>query len=401
MKRAKASKQLKPIGTNEYQAKLYGQLMDLVTSNKAFFHKDQHIEDMDQTFRIFSYRMASYSDFCLPGALECRGIMYQVSEAGEPLRLVSHPMEKFFSLNENPFTMNLDLTTVDLIEDKADGSLISTFLVGNQIKQELKLKSKASINSTQVVQATEWLNQAPNNKLKEEIFRLAHEMHCTVNMEYVGPNNRIVLGYTVEELRVLTVRRNTDGSYVDRDELPAWATEIRKHWTKRIDIPSHPESFVASIPDMQNVEGFVIRLRTGLRVKVKTDWYFALHRTKDSVNSPTMLFEAALEEGTDDLKSKFHEDPVALDRIMRMEDCVRSFYQQLENSVEAFYLANSGLGRKDFALLAKSSLGTSVLSLVMAKYTGRPVDYKRYMSYQSKDLVSKWGFSEASCSEDQ
>ena len=62
---------------------------------------------------------------------------------------------------------------------------------------------------------------------------------------------------------------------------------------------------------MQNIEGYVIRLASGQRVKIKTAWYLALHHTKDSINSPRRLFEAVLEEATDDMRSLFYDDKLA------------------------------------------------------------------------------------------
>ena len=64
-------------------------------------------------------------------------------------------MEKSFKLNENPLTTGLDLTTVKLIEEKADGSLISTYLTGDA---QLCIKTKGSIGSSQVLNAQKLVN---------------------------------------------------------------------------------------------------------------------------------------------------------------------------------------------------------------------------------------------------
>ncbi|WP_333997418.1 RNA ligase, partial [Pseudomonas aeruginosa] len=67
-----------------------------------FFYKD-FTSPFGTQFRIFSYNFASYTDWCLDDALECRGIMFEIDENG-PVRIASRPMEKFFNLNETPFT---------------------------------------------------------------------------------------------------------------------------------------------------------------------------------------------------------------------------------------------------------------------------------------------------------
>ena len=126
---------------NRYQNTLYRDLLTLVEESEAFYYKDFQLAD--RWYRIFNYRLASYSDFLKPGALECRGIMFEIEpEHGAPKRLASLPMEKFFNLNENPFTMGLDLSTIIDFELKADGSLMSSYWHEDGEATWLMLKSK-------------------------------------------------------------------------------------------------------------------------------------------------------------------------------------------------------------------------------------------------------------------
>ena len=90
---------------NKFQLNLYNDLFALANSNEAFFFKDQELDNL--VYRVFSYRLASYNDFCAPGAFESRGIMFEMDQE-TPIRLAAMPMEKFFNDSENPFTMNLD-----------------------------------------------------------------------------------------------------------------------------------------------------------------------------------------------------------------------------------------------------------------------------------------------------
>ena len=62
---------------NPYQYNLYDELMAL-QSNEAFYFVDQSVGDCD--YRIFLYRLASYTEFCLPGALESRGITFLMKD---------------------------------------------------------------------------------------------------------------------------------------------------------------------------------------------------------------------------------------------------------------------------------------------------------------------------------
>ncbi len=85
---------------------LYNDLMTLCqTGDDAFYYVDHTVTEHTK-YRVFSYRLASYSDFLKPNALNCRGVMFQMLDSG-PL-LVSLPMEKFFNLGE----MSSDINTL-------------------------------------------------------------------------------------------------------------------------------------------------------------------------------------------------------------------------------------------------------------------------------------------------
>ncbi|MFT2622084.1 RNA ligase, partial [Escherichia coli] len=57
-------------------------------------------------------------------------MMFELDVDDILVRIASRPMEKFFNLNETPFTMNLDLSKVKYMLAKEDGSLVSTYLDG-------------------------------------------------------------------------------------------------------------------------------------------------------------------------------------------------------------------------------------------------------------------------------
>lgn len=373
---------------NHYQNKLYSDLITLVGVNEAFYYVDQELDGV--TFRIFLYRLASYTDFLWPSALESRGIMFQMIDVhGElkPARLVCMPMEKFFNYRENPMTMNVNWFDTEGIELKADGSLISTYY-----HKGLKLKSKGSLFSDQAMDAMAWLDTQP--KFKEALESLA--LHSiTVNLEWCSPNNRIVIGYMEPELRVLNMRALVDGRYIEKDATcinplidmeeirSRWVDDLRLHYSVSVS------EFVEQIPDMEDIEGFVIRLKNGQRVKLKTQWYLTRHRTKDSVNCPRRLFEAVLEEATDDLRTLFFDDPLALKKIADMEAFAEQKYNHMVDTVERFYERNKDLERKDYALLGQKELPKMFFGLAMNKWLGKPVNYKEFLKGKWKQLGLK------------
>ena len=190
-------------------------------------------------------------------------------------------------------------------------------------------------------------------------------------------------------MRVLGSRNRADGSYVNYADVDTDVfTEILKRLTQIVH-PEDPVAFVNEIPNMQNIEGYVIRLDSGQRVKVKTTWYMALHHTKDSINSPRRLFEAVLEEATDDMRSLFHDDKMAIQLIDDMEKFVEEKYNHMVDSVERFYERNKHMTQKDYAILGQEELTRMYFGLAMSKFVGREVNYKDFLKKQWKKLGLK------------
>ena len=369
---------------NEYQQKLYDDLMALSAGDEAFFHKD--FFNGGHSYRIFNYRLASYTQFLLPSALESRGIMFKMSGFDRDISLASLPMEKFFNLNENPMTMGLDLSTIVEAESKADGSLISTYVAN----RGLWLKSKGSIESDQCIGAMGWLQS--HQVFYNQLLYLAAAGY-TINMEWCSPSNRIVLPYDTSRLIVLNVRRHSDGAYMTMedlfDEYIGEIDEIEARVADRLTCSDWNAWANQIVPNETGVEGYVIRMESGQRVKIKTPWYMALHHTKDSINSPRRLFEAVIEEATDDMRSLFHDDPQAIALIAEMEEWVDELYNHMVSSVEAYHAENKDLERKEYAIKGQAELKKMYFGLAMQKYLGKEPDYKAFIKSKWKDLGLK------------
>jgi T4 RnlA family RNA ligase len=350
--------------------------MALVAANEAFYFQDFVLDG--RTYRIFNYRLASYTDFLAPGAMECRGHMFELDN-GVAVRLAAMPMQKFFNLNENPSTMNLDLSLVDSVELKADGSLMTTYMHCGDVR----VKSKGALFSDQAVDANAWLAANPNFK---SVLRMLDEAGFSVNMEWCAPHNRIVIGYQTAHLKVLNVRKREDGVYVPRDRLVEMFgahNVIASVDTKGLDVAA----FVQSIPAMlDDIEGYVARIGDQW-FKIKTDKYLSLHHAKDSVNNPRRLFEAILDEGIDDLRSLFHEDVVAMQMIDDMQVKVDHVFNNMVNMVETFYAENKDLDRKSYAIKGQEYFkGTLYFGLAMNKFVGKPMEYKQFLKGKWKEL---------------
>ncbi|CAF1557651.1 unnamed protein product, partial [Adineta ricciae] len=82
---------------NNIMPKLYDDLLALCSKNLGFIFKDTECDSIK--YRIFNYILCSYEQFSYPSALNCRGTMFDITDA-ENVQLVCLPPEKFFNYEE-------------------------------------------------------------------------------------------------------------------------------------------------------------------------------------------------------------------------------------------------------------------------------------------------------------
>jgi len=96
-----------------------------------------------------------------------------------------------------------------------------------------------------------------------------------------------------------------------------------------------------------------------------------------------------LEEATDDLRTLFHDDELAIQMIVDMETFVEGKYNHMVDSVERFYERNKHMERKEFAILGQEELNRMYFGLAMQRYVGKDVDYKTFLKGKWKHLGLK------------
>ncbi len=372
---------------------IFDDLMNLTSKNDAFMWKD-FTSVGGGLFRIFSYRLASYSDFLEPSALECRGSMFKVSTEGEYIGMASRTPMKFFNAYENPFTMydkDTPSSEIAVVMDKLDGSIISTFVDADY---QVRTKSHASLNSDHAINSTAILHA--DKEFYNEVH-YAESMGYTVNMEYTSPEYRIVLPYQEDNLTVLNLRHRETGELLIGERLKEFSKVLydrsvfAKHGEIDATFPMKEtlKESIDAVRAMADIEGYVLILKDGRMCKIKTDWYCALHFTKDSINVDSRLYEAIITGASDDLKQMFSTDLYAIKKIEKMEQLIFSCYNKLVHDVETFYNENKHLERKDYALKVQSVLPNELgmPGLAFGLYASKPVDYKAQMLKYMKDVL--------------
>lgn len=345
---------------------LFEKLKELVNASEAFYSVEN--EWGGEIFTTFTYRLASYSDFKDNehlGSLEARGITFRNSDG----MCVSRPMAKFFNLSENPYTETIDYSDVDEIQVKEDGSLISTVNTG----YEFSLKSKTAFYSDQAKLAISYLDGNALYYHRVQTY-LKQYPNRTINFEICSPENRIVLMYQHTQLIILNIRDNVTGEYYD---VPL---DLRYYMVDNLTV-SNPEWFINQIYEMSDelIEGFVIKMGSGLWFKVKTNKYSALHRAVDQIKLPKHMLDVILLDAADDIKVCFKDTPELLQPLLAMEAKVIPFYNHLVKMVEDFNADNADLSQKEYAIKAMNE-HKEKHGLLMSIRNGKIIPYYKWMT---------------------
>ncbi|UJR16606.1 hypothetical protein I4U23_003506 [Adineta vaga] len=372
---------------------LYDDLMKLCSMDDTFYYKDVRLQST--SYRIFNYRLCNYAVFqSRPAALNCRGTMFNIANP-KNIQLVSLPLEKFFNYNEGFGRQQFHQRGRfgDKME-KMDGTLISTFIHRKSSHDvTVRLKSKQSLVSKQATEAAELLT----NDFQSEIERLVLQNY-TINMEYTSPSNHVVVSYSEPKLSILSIRSHTTGESYFGTRLQAFFLEnnfptMFKYIVPFRSVPSdisHQE-LLQSIEQEPSGEGYVIEIIhpncSSYLVKIKTQKYLGLHRDGANANSDRSLFEAVIQEESDDLRGLFQNDPEMLRRIDEMEQHVRPIYNHMIESIERFYRKNKHLSKGDFTKLISKTDNMEIYSTLLRRlFTGEDNDYKGFAMKHAKDL---------------
>lgn len=329
-------------------SQLFDFCKEMIKNDESVFIHRSGITEGGLKYMIFDHYMCKFKTWEeYPEAKEMRGIMFEVSdldiEKAEFVDILARPMKKFFNWGENPFsTFPINQEDILSVYDKADGSIVTSYLDGDGV---IRFKSRFSISSEQAINATKLLY---TDKFKEtlDILTDLHSYGFCADLEYVSPNNAIVLNYREDDLIFHNSRNMETG------ELKFFKEEItpliedssfKLLFSNEETIESTRNKLIDLKSELTGVEGYVVNLTGGRRIKVKTNWYSHLHQVKYSVNSSRHLWKNVMEGNADDMRALYGNSPEVkdtLDRIDRFEDryiqivnkARKLFYEVRENS---------------------------------------------------------------------
>lgn len=272
---------------------------------------------------------------------ECRGLIFNMKG-----KVIARRMHKFFNIGEKLETHldKIDFSQPHMLLDKLDGSMITPFLVHDELRWGTKM------GITDVAAPVEEFVSA-----KPDYIRFAWEMigeNRTPSFEWCSRKQRIVIDYKVDNLVLLELRHNITGEHASYDEMIELTNTHNLPLVKAYaGNAKNMEALMAELEDAEGIEGYVIRFENGHKFKVKGQWYLDLHRAKSAMERENGILRLILKNDLDDIKAQLPtEDRV---HVEAYETAVVKAMEEIADRLKWEVIAwvdNHGDGQKKFAV---------------------------------------------------
>ena len=296
--------------------------------------------------------------------LQCRGLV--TNSKGE---IVARPFKKFFNYEEHKPE---EIPNEDfVVYEKMDGSLGILFNYEN----EWILATRGSFTSPQAIKGRELLNKYKYKYLPSD---------CTYLFEIIYPENRIVCDYGEEEKLILlgSIQTNTAEEYdihnEDYESLGFELVTIYKTWGEGYDLLKEEIS--------KDKEGYVIRFKSGFRMKIKGEEYKRLHRILTNISNRDIWEYLKDNKPFDEILEKVPDE--FYDWVSKTADDLVEKYGDIEKKcLMDFHRIQSNTNienRKDFALEALKCDYPSILFSMLNHNDYRDMIWKKIYPEYSK-----------------
>lgn len=277
---------------------------------------------------------------------ELRGIKFK-AETGETM---SRPFHKFFNFGEREETLatNVNISKPCSRLEKLDGSMVHPMRLGGGIRWATKM----GVTDTSM-QVETWLMQ--NNS--HEIIDFCNEMmdeDYTPIFEWCSRKNRIVVDYPKDRLVLTALRHTFEGDYASYGALKILSEDygievVTRDETPVTDMTSYSEKIYATSGGPLT-EGEVLRFSDGHMLKLKTQEYVNLHRTKDKIRKERHFVAVLLSGNLDDLKPFMIQEDLKKAELYeaQLNENVTDICASILSNVHSIVTTN--MPRKDFAL---------------------------------------------------
>jgi len=299
----------------------------------------------------------------------CRGLI--LDNQGN---VIAKSFDKFFNLEEHSPT---EIPNEEFeVYEKLDGSLgILFWYQGKWI-----IASKGSFTSEQSIKAKQILDEKYNVEPIPKGY--------TTLVEIIYPQNRIVCDYGSDEsLVVLSMISNANGKELEYDSLLLINKETNIPVVKKYDGIQDYKSLKSTISKER--EGYVVKFRSGLRMKIKGEDYVYLHKLLTEFSNVD-IWEYL--KDNKDLNVLLDKVPDEFDSWVKttIKDLVVRYENILKDYTEIFNeLKSKNLEQKDFAENAKGYDHPSILFSMLNGKDVSPFIWKLIKPEYSKPFWQK------------
>lgn len=271
---------------------------------------------------------------------ECRGLKFYSDG-----RIAARPFHKWFNVGERDETSpdSIELNHKHHVMAKLDGSMIHPLIINDTIYYATKMGvTEFSYD------VAEWVSVNPNY---EKFVRYLSKSGHTPIFEWCSLKNRVVVEYKEPRLVLLAIRHTITGQYLTYEHLKDYAETFGIDLVKTYDSADSIMDLMERGRALEGEEGYVLAFENGHRLKIKSDWYVRIHKSKELFAHQRHLANLVLTETADDAKAIMLEE----DR-KRFEEFENQFVTTLEDVADQVYTRLKSFGeptneaRKNFAI---------------------------------------------------
>lgn len=307
---------------------------------------------------IVSYMVGNKELWDDSAALETRGNVYDIKTGN----CICACFPKFFNVNEREDVNEKYVEDhVVSVFEKRDGSMITPVLIDDQIYW----KTKKSFFSSVALLAQ---SLVPKNV---ELFSLwCQTRQYTPIFEFTHPETRIVLEYNDEpNFTLIAIRKNDTGQFLSWWYVKSLANIFSVNTVKQYDMTW--EKLMDDVESKTGIEGYVLLLGDGRRVKLKTKWYLSMHRIMTELRERDVA-EAVLDETIDDMKSLVASQGKDILPIEKIEQQVTEEISEYREQVKQIVSQYSDKSIKEVAIEMK---GHPLFKMIMSEKRGMDGNY--------------------------
>lgn len=302
---------------------------------------------------------------------EIRGITFDTNG-----KIIRRPYQKYFNYGEKPEEVKFfDITKNHVVFEKLDGSMISPFVIQNQ----LRYGTKAGI--TDVSKLAERFVSTRKNYFDFSMDMISNDF--TPMFEFVSRKQRIVIDYPEDNLILTGIRHMKTGEYVTIDQMLDLGEKFNIPVVNTYGTIDDINKFIEHSKSIVGMEGYVVRFG-GQMFKIKGDEYCKIHHTVSYFESEKNTVLMVLEDKVDDILPSLPD--YKADKLKDFNDKIHHFIIHKLREVEQVCQANVGkTSAKDFFQFVQRDSGFSkfYMNVFRAMENGRydfENTYKNYLA---------------------